>query len=102
MKRGANDRCASGAMEIETRLVNKMDSCDRPDRLLRQAAGCHPVLIHFYWSFDSVLRQPAAGLDMAPGAGQLSGFHRRQASHGLLTDRFIERLSNFRSFLGVP
>jgi len=30
LKRGANKRCASGAIEIGTRLVNKMDSCDCP------------------------------------------------------------------------
>jgi hypothetical protein len=28
------------------------------------------------------------GERVVPGAGQLSGFHRRQASHGVLTDRF--------------
>src|ERR1035437_5866678 len=28
LKRGANDRCASGAIEIVISLVNKMDSCD--------------------------------------------------------------------------
>jgi hypothetical protein len=30
LKRGARDRCASSAIEIGTRLVNKMDSCDCP------------------------------------------------------------------------
>ena len=28
LKRGANDHCASGATEIGTSLVNKVDSCD--------------------------------------------------------------------------
>lgn len=30
-------------------------------------AGCHPVLIHFLWSFESVFRQPATGLSVATG-----------------------------------
>ena len=30
LKRGANDHCASGAMEIGISLVYKMDTCDRP------------------------------------------------------------------------
>jgi len=47
-----------------------------------------------------VSRQP--GKSVAQGTGQSSGFRRRQASHGVLTDRFVERLSNFRSFFGVP
>jgi len=34
LKRGANDRCASGATEIGASLVSKMDSCGGPDTLL--------------------------------------------------------------------
>jgi hypothetical protein len=30
LKRGANDRCASGAIETGTSVVNKIDSCDCP------------------------------------------------------------------------
>jgi hypothetical protein len=30
LKRGANNPCAYGAIEIGTKLVNKMDSCDCP------------------------------------------------------------------------
>jgi len=31
LKRGANDRCASGAIQIGTSLVNKRASCDCPE-----------------------------------------------------------------------
>jgi len=31
LKRGANDRCASGAIEIGTSVVNKMGSSDCPE-----------------------------------------------------------------------
>jgi hypothetical protein len=31
LKRGANDHCASGAIEIGPMMVNKTDSCDCPD-----------------------------------------------------------------------
>jgi len=30
LKRGANDRCASGAIEVGSKLVNSTDSCDCP------------------------------------------------------------------------
>ena len=38
LKRGANDHCASGAMENGTSLVNKKDSCDHPARERDRAA----------------------------------------------------------------
>jgi hypothetical protein len=35
LKRGANHRCASGAMEIGAPLVDNLDSCDYPAQIIR-------------------------------------------------------------------
>ena len=43
LKRGANDRCAPGAIEIGTSLVNKRDSCDCPGK--RRSVGFQAGLI---------------------------------------------------------
>ena len=36
LKRGTDNQCASGAIEIGTGLVNRIHSCDRPASLLPQ------------------------------------------------------------------
>jgi len=40
-KRGANDLCAYGAMEIGAMIVNKVASCDWPDTMCSLAGILH-------------------------------------------------------------
>jgi len=47
LKRGANNRCASGAIELGTSLINKVSSCDCPDEIDRR--GNSPWL---FWRDD--------------------------------------------------
>jgi len=69
LKRWANNRCASGAIEIGTRLLSKVDSCDCPGfrvqgcaLLLRPAFGVDPSNCHSFFvlarfaGFGSALR----------------------------------------------
>ena len=49
LKRGANDRCASGAIEIGSCLVNKMDSFGCPVDVCFERYSCLSLVLSSGW-----------------------------------------------------